>query len=275
MPPVPPSDADRGFTLLEVLVAVAILGLGLTMILSSQVGLFASASRGEHITVATNLARCKMSELEVDLLRKGYPVTDMHDEGRCCGDDSEPGYDCAWKIERVKLPDQTLDGGMDASLGPLGALADIGASKPRAGGPGSPGSNPLSALTALSNPMGSDGGPPTLQGIAQSLGSASSAGSGLGPMVMGMVYPSLKPMLEASIRKVSVQVKWKEGIKEKELAVTQYLTDPQQGGLDGDAGTMDGGALNSLLGGGLGTPGQVAAPGQPTTPTTPSVTGAR
>ena len=63
-----PSSSARGFTLLEVLVAVAILGLGLTMILSSQVGLFSSASRGEHLTVATNLARCKMAELEVDLL---------------------------------------------------------------------------------------------------------------------------------------------------------------------------------------------------------------
>ena len=39
--------ARTGFTLLEVLVAVAILGLGLTVILSSQAGLFASAEPRE------------------------------------------------------------------------------------------------------------------------------------------------------------------------------------------------------------------------------------
>jgi general secretion pathway protein I len=82
-------------------------------------------------------------------------------------------------------------------------------------------------------------GPGALQDIAQSVG-ASSMGSGIGPMVMGMVYPSLKPMLEASIRKLTVQVEWKEGSKKKEFVVTQYVTDPQQGQLDGDAGVMAG-----------------------------------
>ena len=56
--------ASSGFTLLEVLVAIAILGLGLTVILSSQAGLFSSASRGEHLTAASNLLRCKMSRIK-------------------------------------------------------------------------------------------------------------------------------------------------------------------------------------------------------------------
>ena len=76
------APAQRGFTLLEVLVAIAILGLGLTVILGSQVGLFTNASRGQHLTVATNLARCKMGEIEVKLLKLGYQLTDESDEGR-------------------------------------------------------------------------------------------------------------------------------------------------------------------------------------------------
>ena len=36
---------SRGFTLLEVLVAVSILGLGLTVILSSQASLFATSAQ--------------------------------------------------------------------------------------------------------------------------------------------------------------------------------------------------------------------------------------
>ena len=33
-------------------------------------------------------------------------------------------------------------------------------------------------------------------------------------------------MQEASIRKVTVQVYWKDGASEKDLTVTQYLTNP-------------------------------------------------
>jgi general secretion pathway protein I len=54
----------------------------------------------------------------------------------------------------------------------------------------------------------------------------------MGPMVMGMVYPSLKPMLEASIRRVTVTVKWTEGVMNRELPVTQFVAYPQMGGLD-------------------------------------------
>ncbi|MGC4089783.1 MAG: type II secretion system protein [Polyangiaceae bacterium] len=257
MTPAPAPHAVRGFTLLEVLVAIAILGLGLTMILSSQVGLFSSASRGEHLTVATNLARCKMGEIEVDLLKKGYPATDSKDDGRCCGDDTESGgYECEWKIERVTLPDQAVDaGGMDASLGPLGALANMGAMG-STGAPGATGAgaNPMGMLGALSGLGAANGlpapsasaGPTTLQGITESM-NASSAGAGLGPMVMGLVYPGLKPLLEASIRKVTLRVKWKEGVRERDVVITQYVTDPQKAAL------TDGGLLPGMTAPGVGS----------------------
>ena len=51
-------------------------------------------------------------------------------------------------------------------------------------------------------------------------------------MVMGLVYPSLKPMLQASIRKLTVQVMWREGQFERDLSIIQYVTSPQQGGID-------------------------------------------
>src|SRR5688572_23143119 len=124
------SGRSRAFTLLEVLVAIAILGLGLTVILSAQTGLFSSASRGEHLTAASNLLRCKMGEIELDLEQKGFNLTDENDEGPCC--DDEEGYTCSWKIERVELPplpEASTEGdagvGDPASTGPLGAIANL------------------------------------------------------------------------------------------------------------------------------------------------------
>jgi prepilin-type N-terminal cleavage/methylation domain-containing protein len=56
-----------GFSLLEVMVAIAILGLGLTAILSAQAGSFSAATQARSLSVATGLARCKMLEVEEKL----------------------------------------------------------------------------------------------------------------------------------------------------------------------------------------------------------------
>jgi general secretion pathway protein I len=196
------TGGQAGFTLLEVLVAIAILGLGLTVILSSQAGLFSSASRGEHLTVASNLLRCKMSEIELTLAQKGFQLTDESDEGPCCDDESE-GYSCSWKIERVELPplpqnSMDSDGGApgpagSASLsGPGGLNMDTPTGGPAAAGP-------LGALMNISASQGASLGAKATPGsVMQQLGSTGS--TGMEGMVMGFVYPSLKPMLEASIR---------------------------------------------------------------------------
>src|SRR5512133_1698280 len=94
---------ESGFSLLEVLVAMAVLGLGLTTILSAQAGLFSTSMRGANMTYASSLARCKMSEVEAVLLRDGYPLTDEKNEGRCCEDDVEERFTCSWMVETVIL----------------------------------------------------------------------------------------------------------------------------------------------------------------------------
>lgn len=253
-----PSDRARqaGFTLLEVLVAIAILGLGLTVILSSQAGLFSSASRGEHLTVASNLLRCKMSEIELELAQKGFQLTDQHDEGDCC-DDENDGYTCSWKIERVELPplpENSLDqdGGAPQPAGSAGLKGPGGLdmATPSAG-PGMAAGGPLGALMNISATQGASLGDKATPGsVMQQLGSTGT--SGMEGMVMGFVYPSLKPMLEASIRRVTVKVTWKEGQRARDLEVTQFLTSPQEGML-GTADMLGLGALNQAAGALQGT----------------------
>ena len=264
---------QQAFTLLEVLVAIAILGLGLVVILSSQAGLFSSASRGEHLTVASNLLRCKMSEIELTLAQKGFSLTDENDEGDCCEDESD-GYTCTWKIERVELPplpepSSDPDGG--APVGPAGSAGlkgpgglAFGAPPP---GPGAPGAGgPLGALMNISASQGASLGDKATPGsVMQQLGSTGA--SGMEGMVMGFVYPSLKPMLEASIRRVTVKVKWHEGRSARDMEVTQFLTRPQEGQL----GTADMLGLDAISQAAAGLQG-LGAPGAPGTPGTPAAT---
>jgi general secretion pathway protein I len=219
---------SRAFTLLEVMVAVAVLGLGLVVILTAQTGLFSSSKRAARLSQAVGLARCKMSEIEEQLLRKGYQLTQDDEEGPCCEDETTD-LRCKWSIIPVTLPDLAMSGGADAGAG-SGAFAGT------AGSSGM-GANPLDALGAAKDKLSQGNTNDALSGLSGMMNSSSAAagpsmGAGaLAPLAMGMVYPQLKGMLEASIRKVTVQVVWMEGHVERDLSVTQYLTNPQQGGL--------------------------------------------
>jgi general secretion pathway protein I len=257
-----PSGMQDGFSLLEVLVAIAILGLGLTTILSAQAGLFSTSARGANMTRASNLARCKMGEIEVKLMRDGYPLTDQKDNGHCCEREDDDGFTCKWTIETVKLPEMNTDAGADGGLfgnatGPglnLGGLKFDGGFSPT-------NTSGLGTFGLLGQAMPGMGlsGPSGLLGS----GSGSSNTIGLGSiasMALVMVYPTVKPMFEASIRRVSVMVKWQEGRNERSFDIAQYLTNPQQGGmLPGMPGFVPDLTQPGALMGPQGTPGAPAA----------------
>lgn len=260
-------DEVAGFTLLEVMVAVAILGLSLTVILSAQVGLFSSGSYGQHIGIATGLARCRMAEVEEEMLKLGYSESDINDEGACCVGDLRLDMRCKWKIERVELPQPLgIDALGSSSASPAGS-AGLDFSNPSFDPNGALGSSPLgqSPLGALGSfGAGATGatGSSGLGGLSSMLAGGGGSASGLAGMVMSIVYPSLKPMLEASIRKVTVVVLWKEGIKPQELEIVQWLTNPMKanllsGAIDPSASNSAGGlpglppGLGALLPGGL------------------------
>jgi len=247
----------RGFTLLEILVAIAILGLSLTVILSAQAGLYSGSSYAQHSSIAIGLARCRMSEVEERLLKIGFSIGDENDEGVCCGDDSRTDMTCTWRIDRVKLPEPpgTTASPSSSSKSSTSTGLDSLLALSKAGGSALSSAGPLGMLSQIAqNPqsmslsLSGDAGLSTsslAQGLSQ--GSISSA-SGLVQLAMIFVYPQLRPMLEASIRKVTVSVKWKEGIRDRDLTIVQYITHPMRAGL-------------------LASPGSILTPGATTAPT--------
>jgi general secretion pathway protein I len=244
----------RGFSLLEVMVAVTIFGAAVTIILAAQSGLVASNRTAANMSQAIEIGRCRMSELEEKQLKLGFPEVEEKDSSNvCCDDKDVAGFSCEWKVERVKLPEQTQLGG-DAGLGSIlggGLGLDAGF-----GGLNGLPTSPTAIGTVLSNPLGGagldfDAG---LAGIGQTLQqSFGGAGTtGLLSMVFGLVYPSLKPMLEAGIRRVTVIVRWREGTADRDFTLVQYITNPSRSGLLAGvaaAGGTDGGGLPTNVGG--------------------------
>jgi prepilin-type N-terminal cleavage/methylation domain-containing protein len=116
---------ERGFTLLEVMVATAILGLTLTVILSAEGGLAATNKSTANVGTAISLARCKMVEAEDKILRFGFPmVDDLQSDQPCCNDEEVPGFKCDMRTELIMMPNPPttkLDGGglsLSASASP-------------------------------------------------------------------------------------------------------------------------------------------------------------
>jgi general secretion pathway protein I len=252
----------RAFSLLEVMVAVGILGLTLTVILSAQGGLAASNKMAANMGIASTVARCKMTEMEEKLTKLGYPaVEDIQSEVACCNDNSDTAFVCDTKVEKVTLPNppsNSIDGGGGLSLSSLSSAASSPSSLPGALGAIAPG---LGGSAAGGAGLDFDGGLQGLgAGLMQQLGAGSSGTTGMGmqglmQMVMGIVYPSLKLMFEASIRRLTVTVKWHEGPNPKEFTLVQYVTNPQQ------AGFAAGAASASASGGSMSNPLPAGLPG--------------
>jgi general secretion pathway protein I len=244
----------RAFSLLEVMVAISILGLALTVILSAQGGLSASNKSAKNMGTAATLGRCKMTELEEKVLKYGFPLVDAVDtEVACCDEDKDPSFTCDIRTERVMLPNLpnmdggTMEGGTVATL----MLSDDGGIIDTAAVTASASVNPFAdpaAAAAASNFSGYAGTidiDAGLSGIGGQIGSTMQAmggQNGLLTTVMGIVYPGVKFMMEAAIRKLTVTVHWKEGKQQKTLLLTQYITNPAQVGIEGG----DGGLASAL-----------------------------
>ena len=126
----------RGFTLLEVMVALAILSLGLLGISDLVGGAMRNHALAKQLDVATLLARGKLADLEDHYEEEGFRDFDETDEGTF---DEEGHPEVAWKV-LVRKPDVELGGenACAALLGDTGlaALLPSAGTSPDASGGG-------------------------------------------------------------------------------------------------------------------------------------------
>jgi len=219
----------RGFTLLEVMVAIAILGMALTAIFTAQAGSLRGARHARNVSEGTGLLRCKMSEVELDLRRDGFQVTDQTESGPCCDGADATKMTCTWTVAKPEWPEANfgeldLDAGLDFKKGP----SVIGGSGP----PGSslgPGGAALGFLAAGKSSLGKSG---DLGDVADNfIGGAEDAQDGVASLVMSIVYPDLKAAFEAGTRKVTVTIGWQEGGRNYSMTLDQWITNSKEAGL--------------------------------------------
>jgi len=192
----------RGFTLLEVMIAVAILGLSLTAIFSSEVGAANVAQRARRQNVAATLARCKMGEIEEIIAIEGLPALEKEDTDNCCEHAPVEGFECKWIVDRIILPEFGTQEDEDES--------SQDASKRQ--------------LTEAYDQVNQQGGTPQ-EVIAGEAGN-------LAMLALQLGFPILKPFLEEQVRRATVTVQWKEGDAVRGFDVIQFLVSDQPAPID-------------------------------------------
>ena len=234
----------RGFTLLEVMVAIALLGLALTVLMKSAAGNIFNAEQAHMLGIATDLARGKMYDIEEQLMKDGFTDTDQSQlDPKAFEDEGWPTIRYAYKVEAVEMPSfdelqQLAQGhgklaGSNAGFGSgsgsagsafaqaLGSAALYGSDY---AGLGSDSLNGFqnSALGGMLNMMGGGG-----IGGSTGLGSAKDIGGAQGGALIQAQYTMFQQILKVSVRKVSLTVTYKVLGSDRELKLVAFFTDPQ------------------------------------------------
>lgn len=101
------ADHAAGFTLLEVMVSIAILALALVALLGIATNNVRATNHAKLTTAATFLARAKIAEIEDNLQYEGFSETDAEDAGDFAAE-GYPQFSWTSLVEKVELPTEAV-----------------------------------------------------------------------------------------------------------------------------------------------------------------------
>ena len=191
----------HGFTLLETVVALAILALALMAIFDINSGAVANHAYAKKLTVATLLARSKMTDLEQKLYDEGFSNDDREEDG----DFSSEGWEgFKW---RAKIIAPRTDGVSPEQL--IGAIFNL---------PIGPGGD----LGGLASMFGGGGS----KDAAKNGPSQTTSANPLAGAAMGMAQPMFTQMVQQitqTVRELHLTVYWREGTQVESLDLVTHI----------------------------------------------------
>ncbi|MCB9652585.1 MAG: prepilin-type N-terminal cleavage/methylation domain-containing protein [Deltaproteobacteria bacterium] len=195
-----------GFTLLEVMVAMAILALSLTAIAGINAAGFANSNYAKYVTVATLLARSKMIDVEEELRKDGFPDSDKVFDG----DFEKEGYPGFRFVATSRKVEMDIGRLISSFLG--GDEEDFDAEQlpPQ--------------MQEMLKAIRGDGNDALEAGLDRSE-LKQLAGGEVGSAVMESMFKQVSETLARSIREITLEILWgREGIDEDSVRFVQYLT---------------------------------------------------
>lgn len=227
-----------GFTLMEVMIGLALLGVALTVLIKSAGNSIFNARQAQMMGVATDLSRAKMYDIEEKLLKEGFTDTDQSEgdigedlpprpgeprptsdeppkrSGPCFEEEGWPNICYAYRVEQVELPSfetlaQMAQGRGSAAVG-SGAGSGVGSE-------GELGGFENSALGGMLTMLGG--------GLGGGGSASADIDATMGASFLQSQYTMVQQVLKASIRKVTLVVWWDVMGRARELKTVAFFTD--------------------------------------------------
>jgi general secretion pathway protein I len=198
----------NGFTLLEVIIAMAILSVSLVAIAGINSGAIDAHVFAKKLTIATMLARSKMSDLETQLL-DDWPMDDSSTEGTF---EDEGFAEFSWKAQILRPKTENMSTDQLMALFNNSESPNSADSANAAAPEGQPSSGSLFGSLLAAN-----GG-----GTADSALAALASGAVIDEMMKSQLQ-SMIDLLGKSMREVRLTVFWKTGSQQDQFTVTTHL----------------------------------------------------
>lgn len=186
----------RGFSLLEVMIAMAILASGLTALVVAVSQAIKAENKAKLMSTATFLARGKLVDIEDELFEKGFSEFEKEMSG---GFEDKGFKRFSWRatVDKVELPTNEEVQNMVTKANEARQAIS--------------GQAPSSSSSKPSDPAA---------------GAAGGMGAGAG--MLSSQFQTIKEVLEQGIRRVTLRVEWYEGRKVQSVVVSYYVTDPRK-----------------------------------------------
>ena len=131
--------ATLGFSLLEVLIALAILGMSLGVLLQSQAQSLDATGRARDYNIASSLMRSKLVDIEAETLADGFVLGSTESEGDFA-EDGFPDFKWSAKVSEIEMDltsisslcesmmgsDEDAESGDDGAMGGMSCEALLG-----------------------------------------------------------------------------------------------------------------------------------------------------
>ena len=213
---------SRGFTLLEVMLALALLGIALTVLIRRSANSILASEESHMMGVATDLARGKMYDIEERLLKEGFTDTDQSQtDWKGFDEEGWPNVQYKYEVIQTQFPNwdelQAAAQGKAKAMGSGSATSQVGSGSGLTSGSADPLNNfQNSALGGMMGMMGMMGG-----------GSkGTDIGGAQGASLIQSQYDMFQQILKVTVRKVKLTVKWQTLGRDRDMVVVAFFTDP-------------------------------------------------